>query len=56
MFYHHGKLYARFSCQIYNELDDYDYASDVVLKVLKSLFNSDMFTKWYNEQNGSGKE
>jgi selenocysteine lyase/cysteine desulfurase len=50
MFYHHGKLYARFSCQIYNDLDDYDYASDVVLKVLKSLFRSDWFIKWYNEQ------
>ena len=25
------KLFARFSCQVYNELSDYDYASDVVL-------------------------
>lgn len=51
LFYHNNKFYARFSCQIYNELDDYDYASDVVLKVLKSLFRSDFFKKWYSEQN-----
>lgn len=32
---HNGKLYARFSCQIYNDLLDYEYASDVLMKHLK---------------------
>lgn len=50
LFYHNKKLYARFSCQIYNDLDDYDYTSDVVIKVLKSLFRSDPFKRWYSEQ------
>lgn len=34
---HNGKLFARFSCQVYNELSDYDYASDVVLETLKEV-------------------
>lgn len=37
---HNGKLYARFLCQIYNDLSDYDYASDVVLKVFELFFQS----------------
>ncbi|RLV93125.1 Hercynylcysteine sulfoxide lyase [Spathaspora sp. JA1] len=32
---HNGKLYARFSCQIYNELSDYEHAADVLVKVMK---------------------
>ncbi|KAL6453794.1 egt-2 Hercynylcysteine sulfoxide lyase [Candida maltosa Xu316] len=34
---HNGKLYARFSCQIYNEIDDFDNASDVLLQVLEEV-------------------
>lgn len=33
---HNGAIYARFSCQIYNELSDYDYASDILMKHLKN--------------------
>ncbi|RLV95422.1 Hercynylcysteine sulfoxide lyase [Spathaspora sp. JA1] len=32
---HNGKLYARFSCQIYNELSDFEHAADVLLTVLE---------------------
>ena len=34
---HNGKLWARYSCQVYNELEDYEFASDVLLKVLKEV-------------------
>ncbi|CAK9438687.1 uncharacterized protein LODBEIA_P29110 [Lodderomyces beijingensis] len=34
---HNGKLWARFSAQVYNELSDYEVASDVLLKVLKEV-------------------
>lgn len=36
---HNGKLFARFSCQIYNELDDYDFASDVIIETIKEVAN-----------------
>lgn len=36
-FKHNNKIYVRFSCQIYNDLSDFEYASDVLLKVLKEL-------------------
>lgn len=49
LFYHNGRIYARFSCQIYNELDDYDYASDVVVKVLTGLFASEKARTWVDE-------
>lgn len=45
IFYHGGKLYARWSCQVYNELSDYEYASDVVLKTFKNYFGSEVFLK-----------
>jgi selenocysteine lyase/cysteine desulfurase len=34
---HNGKLFARFSCQIYNDLNDFDFASDVLIKTLKEV-------------------
>lgn len=37
---HNNKLYMRFSAQIYNELSDYEYAADAVIKVLKKLVKS----------------
>jgi selenocysteine lyase/cysteine desulfurase len=37
---HNGKLYMRFSAQLYNELSDYEYAADAVIKVLKKLVKS----------------
>ena len=36
---HNGKLFARFSCQIYNDLSDYEYASDVLIETLKEVSN-----------------
>ena len=41
---HNGKLFARFSCQVYNELSDYDYASDVVLETLKEVASNNTKT------------
>ncbi|ANZ75306.1 BA75_03172T0 [Komagataella pastoris] len=32
--FHNGKLWVRFSAQVYNELSDYEYASDTFLKLL----------------------
>lgn len=32
-----GKLYARYSCQIYNEISDYEIASECLIKVLKEF-------------------
>ncbi|KAG7664606.1 uncharacterized protein J8A68_001831 [[Candida] subhashii] len=34
---HNGKLYARFSCQIFNEISDYQSASKLLLEVLQQL-------------------
>ncbi|KAI5953603.1 hypothetical protein KGF54_002975 [Candida jiufengensis] len=34
---HNGKLYARFSCQVYNELSDYDKGSDILIQVLDEV-------------------
>ncbi|KAK6202526.1 pyridoxal phosphate-dependent transferase [Scheffersomyces amazonensis] len=34
---HNGKLYARISAQIYNELSDYEYASSSLTEVLEGL-------------------
>lgn len=35
---HRGKLFARFSCQVYNELVDYEYACEAAESALKSYF------------------
>ncbi|ODV80810.1 PLP-dependent transferase [Suhomyces tanzawaensis NRRL Y-17324] len=40
---HNGKLYVRFSCQIYNEFEDYVYASDKVYKIFQELVKSDLY-------------
>ena len=42
---HNGKLLARFSCQIYNELDDYDYASDVLIEALNEVAKEEKLKK-----------
>ncbi|EGW34795.1 uncharacterized protein SPAPADRAFT_53204 [Spathaspora passalidarum NRRL Y-27907] len=43
---HNGKLYARFSCHVYNELSDYQHAADVLVKVMKdSLELEPLFKK-----------
>ncbi|KAG7661940.1 uncharacterized protein J8A68_004543 [[Candida] subhashii] len=34
---HNDKLYARYSCQIYNELNDYEVAADYLIKALKEF-------------------
>lgn len=36
---HAGKLFARFSCQLYNELSDYEYACDAAEAAIKSYFS-----------------
>ena len=36
---HNDKVYARFSAQIYNDLSDYDYASEKFIDALKCLIN-----------------
>ncbi|KAK6458937.1 cysteine desulfurase selenocysteine lyase [Scheffersomyces xylosifermentans] len=38
LFAHNGKLYGRFSAQVYNELSDYEKASDDLLSALESYF------------------
>lgn len=35
---HAGKVVARFSCQVYNELSDYEYACDAVHSAVKAFF------------------
>lgn len=40
MIYHNGKIFARFSCQIYNELHEYEYASRVILEIFDNFFKS----------------
>lgn len=42
---HNGKLMARFSCQIYNELNDYDYASDVLIEALNEVAKEEKLIK-----------
>ncbi|CAK7899529.1 hypothetical protein CAAN3_04S06480 [[Candida] anglica] len=43
-FFYEGKVYIRFSCQIYNELDDYIYAANAVSETFKKFFaNIDKF-------------
>lgn len=32
---HNGKIYARLSCQLYNEYEDYEKAMDILLEVLR---------------------
>lgn len=34
---HNGKWYVRFSAQVYNDLDDFKYGADAILKVCKGL-------------------
>lgn len=46
VFVYNGKLYARWSCQVYNELGDFEYASDVVLETFKKYFESEVFLKY----------
>lgn len=41
-----GVLYARFSCQIYNSLEDYDYTSDALLQAFADYFHSDVYAKY----------
>lgn len=41
-----GKLYARFSCQVYNSIEDYDYASDALLQSFVEYFHSDVYAKY----------
>lgn len=36
---HAGKLIARFSCQVYNEISDYEHACDAAEAAIKSYFN-----------------
>jgi len=36
---HNDKLYARFSCQIYNDLNDYKYSSDLLIRILNRTLN-----------------
>ncbi|ABN68509.2 cysteine desulfurase Selenocysteine lyase [Scheffersomyces stipitis CBS 6054] len=37
LFIHNNKVYGRFSAQIYNELDDYDKASDIVYQLFVNI-------------------
>jgi len=37
---HNNKVYVRFSAHIYNELSDFEYAADAVLKIFKKLAKS----------------
>lgn len=48
---HNGKLFVRFSCQIYNEIKDYTFAAEVIQKVFKEFFDN----KVYNELKSSTK-
>ena len=38
-----GKAYARFSCQLYNDIDDYIYAGEIILKELKEFFDNEVY-------------
>ncbi|ODV95809.1 hypothetical protein PACTADRAFT_16001 [Pachysolen tannophilus NRRL Y-2460] len=38
--YHNGKLYARFSSEVYNCIEDYEYASDALLKAIDQVLAS----------------
>ncbi|SGZ53993.1 CIC11C00000000537 [Sungouiella intermedia] len=38
---HGGKIVVRFSCQVYNELSDYEYAIEVVQKTIEAFFLSE---------------
>ncbi|KAI5967116.1 hypothetical protein KGF57_000545 [Candida theae] len=42
---HNGKLLARYSCQVYNELSDYDYASDVLIEALNEVAKEEELIK-----------
>lgn len=42
-FINNNKVYARFSCQIYNEMDDFIYAGKVVLKEIKQFFENKVY-------------
>lgn len=38
MCFHNGSLWCRFSCEVYNDISDYDYASNAILKCLDQFF------------------
>lgn len=40
--YHNGKLWVRFSVQIFNELNDYEIAADSVQKVVDEVFATEL--------------
>ncbi|ODQ78985.1 hypothetical protein BABINDRAFT_171826 [Babjeviella inositovora NRRL Y-12698] len=42
---HNGKVYVRFSCQIYNELSDYETAADVFMECLRKYLKSEHYQK-----------
>ncbi|CAH2351856.1 putative hercynylcysteine sulfoxide lyase [[Candida] railenensis] len=44
-FYHGGKVWARFSYHMYNELEDYSYASKVTEKAFKDFFKNIQYYK-----------
>ncbi|ODQ77472.1 hypothetical protein BABINDRAFT_163483 [Babjeviella inositovora NRRL Y-12698] len=39
LFEHNGKLYARFSCTVYNDMEDYLAAADLLLKFVNEVVN-----------------
>lgn len=45
------KVYARFSCQLYNDIDNYIYAGEAILKALKEFFEN----KIYNDLKASAR-
>lgn len=40
---HKGKCFARFSCEVYNELEDYKYGAEVFPKVIKEFLDSPQY-------------
>lgn len=38
-----NKVYVRFSCQVYNDIDDYIYAGDVIQKAFKEFFENKVY-------------
>ncbi|CUM47548.1 unnamed protein product [Debaryomyces fabryi] len=42
------KVYARFSCQLYNDIDDYVYAGETIVKELQEFFDNEVYNNLKN--------